>query len=160
MNPLIDKIKVLIADDHAILLAGLKVLIDSQIDMEVVSEASDAEKAIQAALAFKPDVAVLDLSMPGGGGLKAIQEITRDCREIRLLVLTMHDDPTYLESALAAGASGYLLKRAADTELITAIRTVHQGRSFVDPLLPKDLPSDARERDETHKSANPSNNLL
>jgi two-component system response regulator NreC len=139
MNALTNKIKVLIADDHAILLAGLKVLIDSQADMEVVSEASDTEKAIQAALAFRPDVAVLDLSMPGGGGLKAIQEISKDCREIRLLVLTMHDDPTYLESAMAAGASGYLLKRAADTELITAIRTVHRGGSFVDPRLPQEL---------------------
>jgi two-component system, NarL family, response regulator NreC len=129
-----NKIRVMIADDHAILRAGLSMLINSQDDMEVVGEAADGVKAVQTAHEVKPDVAVLDLSMPGGG-LKALQEMARNCSEIRVLVLTMHDDPAYLKSALAAGACGYLLKRAVDAELIAAIQAVHRGGIFVDPRL-------------------------
>ena len=106
------KIRVMIADDHAILRAGLRMLVDAQADMEVVSEAPDGEQAIQTARQTKPDVALLDITMPRVGGLKALQEMARDCRETRVLVLTMHDDPAYLRSALAAGASGYLPLRA------------------------------------------------
>ncbi len=123
------KIRVMIADDHAILRAGLRMLIDAQADMEIVSEADDGEKAVRTAKQIRPDVVLLDLTMPRGGGMKALQQLARDCSEIRLLVLTMHDDPAYLRSALAAGASGYLLKRAVDTELIAAIRAVHRGGS-------------------------------
>ncbi len=83
----------------------------------------------------RPDVALLDLTMPRVGGMKALQEMTRNCRETQVLVLTMHDDPAYLRSALAAGASGYLLKRAVDAELLAAIRAVHRGGTFVDPRL-------------------------
>ncbi len=136
------KIRVMIADDHAILRAGLRMLVDAQVDMEVVSEAADGEKAVQTAREIKPDVAVLDLTMPRVGGMKALQELARDCRETRVLVLTMHDDPAYLRSALAAGASGYLLKRAVDSELIAAIRAVHRGGIFVDPRLANVLVQD------------------
>ena len=129
------KIRVMIADDHAILRAGLRMLVNAQGDMEVVSEASDGEKAVETARETNPDVALLDLTMPRIGGMRALQEMTRDCRETRVLVLTMHDDPAYLRSALAAGASGYLLKRAVDAELIAAIRAVHRGGIFVDPRL-------------------------
>jgi two-component system response regulator NreC len=87
-------------------------------------------------------VALLDLTMPRVGGIKALQELARDCRETRVLVLTMHDDPAYLRSALAAGASGYLLKRAVDAELIAAIRAVHRGGIFVDPRLANVLVQD------------------
>jgi DNA-binding NarL/FixJ family response regulator len=125
----------MIADDHAILRAGLRMLINAQADMEVVSEAADGEKALQIARETRPDVALLDLTMPRVGGMKALQEMARDCSEIRVLVLTMHDDPAYLRSALAAGASGYLLKRAVDAELIAAIRAVHRGGVYVDPRL-------------------------
>lgn len=129
------KIRVMIADDHAILRAGLKMLVNAQADMEVVAEAPDGEMAIQTAREMKPDVALLDLTMPRVGGMKALEKMARDCRETRVLVLTMHDDPAYLKSALAAGASGYLLKRAVDSELLAAIRAVHRGGIFVDPRL-------------------------
>ena len=136
------KIRVMIADDHAILRAGLRMLVNAQADMEVVSEASDGEKAIQTARETKPDVALLDLTMPRVGGMKALQQMARECGEVRVLVLTMHDDPAYLRSALAAGASGYLLKRAVDAELIAAIRAVHRGGVFVDPRLANVLVQD------------------
>jgi two-component system response regulator NreC len=129
------KIRVMIADDHAILRAGLRMLVDAQVDMEVVSEAPDGEKAIQTARETKPNVALLDLTMPRVGGMKALEKLAKDCPETRVLVLTMHDDPAYLRSALAAGASGYLLKRAVDAELLAAIRAVHRGGIFVDPRL-------------------------
>jgi len=136
------KIRVMIADDHAILRAGLRMLVNAQADMEVVSEAPDGEKAVQTARETKPDVALLDLTMPRVGGMKALQQMTRDCSEVRVLILTMHDDPAYLRSALAAGASGYLLKRAVDAELIAAIRAVHRGGVFVDPRLANVLVQD------------------
>ncbi len=129
------KIRIMIADDHAILRAGLKMLINAQSDMEVVAEAPDGEKAVQTALETRPDVALLDLTMPRVGGMKSLQEMARHCHEVRVLVLTMHDDSAYVRSALAAGASGYLLKRAVDAELLAAIRAVHRGGIFVDPRL-------------------------
>jgi two-component system, NarL family, response regulator NreC len=117
-------------------------LINTQADMEVISEAPDGEKALQAALETAPDVALLDLTMPRVGGMKTLQEMVRNCRETRVLVLTMHDDPAYLRSALATGASGYLLKRAVDAELLAAIRAVHRGGIFVDPRLANVLVQD------------------
>ena len=138
------KIRVMIADDHAILRAGLRMLVNAQTDMEVVSEAADGEKAVQTARETKPDVALLDLTMPRVGGMKALQQIARDCREVRVLVLTMHDDPAYLRSAMAFGASGYLLKRAVDAELIAAIRAVYRGGVYLDPRLASVLVEDMR----------------
>jgi two-component system response regulator NreC len=142
MPPHTHKIRVMIVDDHAILRAGLKMLVNAQADMEVVSEAADGEKAIQQVSESKPDVTLLDLTMPRVGGMNALQEIRRNSRETRVLVLTMHDDPAYLRSALAAGASGYLLKRAVDAELLAAIRAVHRGGIFVDPRLASVLVQD------------------
>ena len=129
------QIKVLIADDHAILRAGLRLLINAQADMEVVSEASDGTHAVRAARDTRPHVALLDLTMPGSSGMRALEDIIRYCSETRVIVLTMHDDPAYLRSVLAAGACGYVLKRAVDTELLAAIRAVHRGGVFVDPSL-------------------------
>ena len=148
------KIRIMIADDHAILRAGLRMLIDAQADMEVVSEASDGEKAIETARETRPDVALLDLTMPRVGGMKALQKMAHECRETRVLVLTMHDDPAYLRSALAAGASGYLLKRAVDAELIAAIRAVNRGGVFIDPRLAQILVQDVLPK--TGKKAEPS----
>jgi two-component system response regulator NreC len=150
----------MIADDHAILRAGLRMLVNAQADMEVVSEAPDGEKAVQTARETKPDVALLDLTMPRVGGMKALQEMARNCRETRVLVLTMHDDPAYLRSALAAGASGYLLKRAVDAELIAAIRAVHRGGIFVDPRLANVLVQDVlKKRSSKAGSTRPANIL-
>jgi two-component system response regulator NreC len=133
--PGVPTIRVLIADDHAILRAGLKLLINAQADMEVVSEAPDGDRAVRAARDTKPDVALMDLTMPGSSGMGALEEIARCCPDTRVLVLSMHDDSAYLRSVLAAGASGYVLKRAVDTELLVAIRAVHRGGVFVDPSL-------------------------
>ena len=102
----------MLADDHSILRAGLRMLIDAQEDMEVVAEAADGEKAIQAARETSPDVAVLDLTMPRVGGMKALQEIVRTSGKTRVLILTMHEDPAYLKSAMAAGAAGFRREQA------------------------------------------------
>jgi two-component system response regulator NreC len=150
----------MIVDDHAILRAGLRMLVNAQADMEVVSEASDGEKAIQVVQESKPDVTLLDLTMPRVSGMRALQEITRNCRETRVLVLTMHDDPAYLRSALAAGASGYLLKRAVDSELIAAIRAVHRGGIFVDPRLASILVQDVLAKKGTKAGSTQTTNIL
>jgi two-component system, NarL family, response regulator NreC len=160
MPPRKRKIRVMIADDHAILRAGLRMLVNAQTDMEVVSEAPNGEQAVQTALETKPDVALLDLTMPQVGGMKALEELGRKCRETRVLILTMHDDPAYLRSALAAGASGYLLKRAADAELIAAIRAVHRGGIFVDPRLASVLVQDVLAKRSTKASPTRPVNIL
>jgi two-component system response regulator NreC len=129
------KIRVFVADDHAVLRAGLRMLISAQPDMEVVGEAADGDEAVRKTLETRPDVAIVDITMPGSGGIKAIERIRQECPATRVLVLTMHDVPAYLRSALAAGASGYVVKRAADSELLSAIRGVHRGRTVLDPTL-------------------------
>lgn len=125
-------IRIMIADDHAILRAGLRSLLSAQDDMTVVAEAVDGEEAVVKAEACKPDVLLLDITMPKKSGIEALQEIRKLSPTTRVLVLTMHDDHAYLRSVLAAGGSGYLVKRAADTELLMAIRAIHQGRSYID----------------------------
>jgi len=126
------KIRVLLADDHAVLRAGLKLLVNHQHDMEVVAEAGSFGEAIRLAAIAKPDVITLDLTMPDGRGVDKIEQVCRACPMGKVLVLTMHDDPAYLRAALNSGASGYVVKKAADTELLGVIRAVHAGRVFVD----------------------------
>jgi DNA-binding NarL/FixJ family response regulator len=126
------KIRILLADDHAVLRAGLKLLVNHQQDMEVVAEAGTFGDAIHQAVITKPDVITLDLTMPDGNGVEKIEQLCRACPLGKVLVLTMHDDPAYLRAALSAGASGYVVKKAADTELLGAIRAVRAGRVFVD----------------------------
>lgn len=129
------KIRVLIADDHAILRAGLRMLIDSQPDMKVIAEAPNGEDAVRLARAERPDVVILDITMPGGGGLRAVPEILKVCASTRVLLLTMHEEPAYLRTALASGAAGYVLKKSVDANLLAAIRSVHKGRSYIDSEL-------------------------
>jgi len=127
-----DTIRVMIADDHAILRAGLRSLLALQEDMELIAEAIDGQDAVNKAEQNKPDVLLMDITMPGMNGIEALKHVRKVSPESRVLILTMHDDHAYLRSVLAAGGSGYLVKRAADTELLAAIRTVHQGRSYID----------------------------
>jgi DNA-binding NarL/FixJ family response regulator len=135
-------IRVLLADDHAVLRAGLKLLLSAQSDMEVVGEAADGPGAVRSAQATAPHVVLLDFSMPGPGAAHTIGELVRLEPRPRVLVLTMHDDPAYMQAALVAGASGYIVKKAADVELLTAIRAVHDGRTFVDLTRPAEPPQD------------------
>lgn len=130
------RIRVLIADDHAVLRAGLTLLINSQPDMEVVGEAASGPEAVDRVQATAPDIVLLDPSMPGPGSTATIAQLLSVAPRARVLVLTMHDDPAYMRAALQAGASGYVVKQAADVELLTAIRAVHRGRTFVDLTRP------------------------
>jgi len=127
----VKKIRVLLADDHAILRAGLRMLLDAQPDMAVVAEAADGEEAIRRAGDSQPDVAVVDLTMPGLSGVETLERLRREVPATRLLVLTMHDDPAYARLALAAGAAGHVIKDAESAELLAGIRAVHRGRTFV-----------------------------
>ena len=127
--------RILIADDHAILRSGLRMLINTQEDMEVVGEAVDGEDAIRRVGELDPDIVLLDLSMPGMGGIRALEFMRERFPRTRVLVLTMHDEYAYVRSVLAAGGAGFVVKRAADAELLSAIRTVSQGRSYIDVSL-------------------------
>jgi two-component system, NarL family, response regulator NreC len=127
----VTRIRLLLADDHAILRAGLRMLLEAQPDMMVVAEAADGEEAVRRAHATHPDVAVIDLTMPGLSGVETLQRLRRELPATRLLVLTMHDDPGYARVAQAAGASGHVIKDSESGELLAAIRAVHRGRTFV-----------------------------
>ena len=123
--------RLLIADDHGVVRGGLKLLLDRQPDLEVVAEASDGVEAVQAALRERPDVCVLDVSMPRMTGLQATVEIKTHAPDILVLLLSMYDDERYLFEALQAGASGYILKQEADTALVEAVRAVVRGEPFM-----------------------------
>jgi len=127
----VSQIRLLLADDHAILRAGLRMLLEAQPDMVVVAEASDGEEAVRRAHATHPDVAVIDLTMPGLSGVETLQRLHRELPATRLLVLTMHDDPGYARVTQAAGAAGHVVKDSESAELLAAIRAVHRGRTFV-----------------------------
>ena len=144
-----NKIRVFVADDHAILRSGLRMLINAQGDMEVVGEAEDGEETVRRVRGLRPDVSIIDITMPKAGGLKVIGELTRKSPETRVLVLTMHSEPAYLRTALSAGALGYVLKKSVDADLLSAIRAVHVGKTYVDSELAEYLVRDALER-STH----------
>ena len=133
-------------------------LINAQPDMEVVGEAEDGIEAAHVIQAVNPNVAILDVTMPKSGGLDAIKEIVARNRSIRILLLTMHEEPAYLRTALAAGAAGYVLKKSVDADLLSAIRAVHKGRTYVDSELAEVLVRDAFSRDDRAGSA--VNNVL
>lgn len=127
------KIRVLIADDHAILREGIRALLEGCGDMEVLVDATDGKEAIEKSRKLEPDVVLMDIAMPGLGGLEATLEIRKACPKTKILVLTQYDNKEYIYRFLKAGASGYVLKKAASTELISAIRAVHRGGSFLYP---------------------------
>ena len=140
-------IRTVIVDDHAVVRAGLRLLLDAEDDIEVVAEAGDAREAIFEARTQKPDVILLDVVMPGRSGLEAIPDLMKESPESKILVLSMQDDAAYVRKAFGAGASGYVLKEAADAEVVDAVREVAQGRRYVHPVLGARLvAADADER--------------
>ena len=142
-------IRILIADDHGIVRSGLRMLIERQADMEVAAEAGDGVEALEIAQVEHPDVAVLDVSMPRMTGLQAAREIRSHVPDARLLLLSMHEDERYFLEGLEAGAAGYVVKRAADTDLIEAVRTVAAGRVFLSGRTQQALLREWREHGRT-----------
>ena len=128
-------IRVLIVDDHAVVRSGLRLLLDAQDDIETVGEAGDAREAVFEARAKKPDVILMDVVLGAKSGIEATPDVLKEAPEAKVLVLSMQDDPRYVREAFAAGASGYVLKEAADTELVAAVREVAGGASYVHPAL-------------------------
>lgn len=138
-------IRVLLADDHAVLREGLRVLLEMRGDVEVVGEVADGRAAIDAVQRHAPDVVVMDISMPGLDGLAATRQIKMEYPNVRVLILSQHDDPRYVLPVLKAGAAGYVLKRSAAEELLTAIQTVHGGDSYLPPAIAKEVLNDYRQ---------------
>jgi DNA-binding NarL/FixJ family response regulator len=129
------QLRIVLADDHEVVRSGLRALVDGTTGMGVVGEARDGEEAVRRARELRPDVVVMDVSMPAMDGAAATERICRECPEVRVLALTMHEDRGHLTRLLQAGASGYLPKRAAADELVRAIQVVAGGGTYVDPLL-------------------------
>jgi two-component system response regulator NreC len=128
-------LRILLADDHVTVRHGLKLMIDGQPDMKVVSEASDGTSAVQQALAVKPDVVIMDISMPGMNGLVATRKLKQVLPEVAIVTLTRHGDDAYLQELLRAGVSGYVLKQSAPAELLQAIRAAAAGGQYLDSTL-------------------------
>ncbi|MBM2831259.1 MAG: two component transcriptional regulator, LuxR family [Dehalococcoidia bacterium] len=144
-----DKIRVLIADDHAILREGVRALLAMYADIEVVGEASDGREAIDKTRDLSPEVVLMDIAMPGLGGLEATMEIRKASPQSKVLVLTQYDNKEYLLRFLKAGAAGYVLKKAVGSELVSAIRSVRQGGRFIHPLVADKLIEDYLRKSET-----------
>ena len=128
-------IQVVLVDDHAVVRSGLRLLLDGQEDIKVVGEAGNAQDAVFRARALKPDVILLDVVMPGESGIEVLPMLLKESPDTRVLVLSMQDDPSYVREAFAAGASGYVLKEAADEEVVSAVREIAGGGSYVHPAL-------------------------
>jgi two-component system, NarL family, response regulator NreC len=128
-------IRVLVVDDHAVVRSGLRRVLDAEPDIESVGEAPNADRAVFEAIELKPDVVLMDVVMPGKSGIEIIPTLQQVVPEAKVLVLSMQDDPRYLREAFAVGASGYVLKEAADTEVVDAVRAVAAGERYVHPAL-------------------------
>lgn len=130
-----EKLKILLAEDHHTVREGVKLLVNAQPDMEVIGEADDGEAAIREVERLKPDILIMDISMPGLNGLKATKRLRSQPSDLKILTLSRHTDDGYLQQLLAAGVNGYVLKQSAPTNLITAIREVGAGNAYLDPTL-------------------------
>ncbi|HEX9961435.1 MAG TPA: response regulator transcription factor [Pyrinomonadaceae bacterium] len=130
-----EKLRIILAEDHETVREGLKLIVNSQSDMEVVGEAGNGSAAIKLARELSPDVVVMDISMPELNGLKATKKLKQVCPNVKVLTLTRHTDDAYLQQLIQAGASGYVLKQSAPTELIRAIHAIIKGNSYLDPAL-------------------------
>lgn len=146
-------LRILLIDDHTVLRTGLRMLLQTQPDMDVVGEAGDGEEGLRAIRSLQPDLVILDLSMPGLGGLELLPHILAEQPELKVVILTMHDDAEFVRSALTLGARAYVLKRAADTELLTAMRAVARGETYVYPSLAARLIPLAAERQSREAGA-------
>ena len=147
-------IRIVLADDHAVVRSGLRLLLSSEPDLEVVAEAGDTEEAARYVRGHKPDVLVLDLNMPGESGLALIPRLRDELPETKIVVLTMQRDPAFARQALTAGALGYVIKDAADAELVAAVRLAASGQLYLNPQLGARLaatPADARPGDLTER---------
>jgi DNA-binding NarL/FixJ family response regulator len=142
----------LLADDHVVLRAGLKALFSAQPDIEIVAEAGDGEEAVRKSREVTPDIVLMDITMPGLSGLEATQHIKSQNPEIKVLALTVHEDESYLHQMIRAGASGYVPKKAADTELMDAIRATHRGEHFVHPSMTAGLVAELRAKEPASPS--------
>jgi two-component system response regulator NreC len=129
------KVRVLIVDDHAVVRSGLRLLLAAEDDLDPVGEAGSAREAVFRARELKPDVILMDVAMPDGSGIDALPTLLHERPETKILMLSMQDDPQYVRQAFAAGASGYVLKEAADTEVVAAVREVARGGRYVHPEL-------------------------
>jgi two-component system, NarL family, response regulator NreC len=135
-------IRILLADDHSLVRKGLRLLLESQEGMLVVGEASDGREAVKLAAELLPDIAILDIAMPNLNGIEATAQIAKVGSDVRVIILSMHSDESYVVRALDAGARGYLLKDSAEEDLVQAIRTVAQGRPFFSPAISATLLED------------------
>lgn len=140
------KVRILLADDHAVVRHGLRLVLDAEPDLEVVAEASDGHEAVELGVGEDVDLAVLDVTMPRLTGIQAARELSRRRPELRLLILSMHDNERYFFEALRAGASGYVLKSVADRDLVEACRAVMRGEPFLYPAAVTALIRDHLER--------------
>lgn len=132
-------LRILLIDDHAILRSGLRLLLDSQPNLKVIGEAGDGRAGLQMAQSLQPDLVLLDLSMPGLNGMEALPALRIVAPDARILILTMHDDEGYLRQTLQKGASGYVLKKAADGELLNAVQAVMRGELYIHPAMTRAL---------------------
>lgn len=142
------KISLILADDHAVVRSGLRMLLEAQPDMRIVAEVESGKEAVEKVESLRPNVILMDIQMPGVSGIEATKEIRRIAPDTAVLALTMHEDDQYFFEMLNAGASGYVPKRAAPDELLTAIRTVARGEVFLYPSLATRLVQDYLKRDE------------
>ena len=142
------RIRVLLADDHALFREGVRALLAATSDIEVVGEVEEGRAAVQRALALRPDMVLMDITMPGLDGIEATRLIHQRDPQLRVLILTMHDNEDVFLRSLSAGAAGYVLKRSGGHELISAIRSTHEGNTYLSPYLARALMSDYLQRVE------------
>lgn len=153
------KIKVMIADDHSMVRQGIKQILELEDDIEVIAQANDGEEAIQMYKRVRPDIILMDINMPGKNGIQAIKELVSYDSDVKILVLTIHEDREYLFKTLHMGALGYVLKDAEPSMLVAAIRTVHRGESYIQPNMTKELVKEFNRITSNDKSQHIENNL-
>lgn len=142
----VQQVKVLVAEDHAVVREGIRMILDAQEDFAVVGEARDGDEAVRLARQLRPDVVVMDISMPRMNGVEATQEIKRLFPDVQVLILTMHEEESYVFQLLRLGAAGYVLKRAAATDLVEAVRAASRGEAFLYPAVARSVVQDYLDR--------------